>query len=299
MFCVARREPYNRGVITSRSLRRPTSLAEALQLLSAQGGRVHELAGQGPAPLLLTAAGDYLDLSRLSARAGIQQWGGWLALGLNNTCAELAHASLIRSQATCLAEAAEQHADAAAHLAAALTGAGDSPDVLLALVALESEVEVANLDAQRRVERIRLPLLAFMKQPSGVPGLPLTLHIAAAGGSRGSALVRQDLAPGMTSSFQAAAACLTLEGGSITAASLALRTPGQLSVPLPAAAQALIGQRHDTAIPVAAERAREEIQPLLPPAAQEPPFYVEISAHLLRRALDRALARALAAADPL
>lgn len=273
----------------SHPIHRPADLTEALHALAAAGGWTH--AAPGPQPLLLTPAGVLLDLSRVAERGGVHQLGGRLLIGLNVGLAELARASLVQTQAACLAEAAEQAPDAGLSLALSLA----APDRLipLALSALDAEIELAELGEGGEIRR-RWQGLALFRDRQSALALPLALRFARLGRGAGSALARQTLPPGMLPSLHAAAAALRLEGERIAAAALAILPAAGPPRPLPQAAAALIGLAPAAALDQIGERARVELAAALPPPPPDASFYVDLSAHLLRQALARALARAAA-----
>lgn len=273
---------------TSPTIHHPADLAEALHLLAAAGGWAHDVASSRG--LLLTPAGVSLDLSRLHERNGVHQLGGRVLIGLNTTLAELAHSSLVQTQAACLAEAAEQAPGPGLSLALALA----APDRLipLALSALDAEIELAEMEEGEMRRRWQGLALFLDRQPA--LALPLALRFARLGRGAGSALARQTLPPGMLPSLHAAAAALRLEGERIAAAALAILPASGPPRTLPPAAAALIGLAPAAALDQIGEHARAALAAALPPPPPAASFYVDLSAHLLRQALARALARAAA-----
>lgn len=273
---------------TAPTIHHPADLAEALHLLAAAGGWAHDVASSRG--LLLTPAGVSLDLSRLHERNGVHQLGGRVLIGLNTTLAELAHSSLVQTQAACLAEAAEQAPGPGLSLALALA----APDRLipLALSALDAEIELAEMEEGEMRRRWQGLALFLDRQPA--LALPLALRFARLGRGAGSALARQTLPPGMLPSLHAAAAALRLEGERIAAAALAILPASGPPRTLPPAAAALIGLAPAAALDQIGEHARAALAAALPPPPPAASFYVDLSAHLLRQALARALARAAA-----
>lgn len=230
------------------------------------------------------------DSGRIVARAGIQQDGGWLTIDLNTSPADLAHSSLIRAEAACLAEAARfDQRNGALTLVAALTPV---TGMALALAALVAEIETAPLPSDPMAGRAWQPTLTFLQNP---PALALTARLDVRAPVRGSAFVPAPAVRGASATLQAAAAGLSLDGeGKTIAAAIALLPQ---SGPLFAveAASLLIGLPiGPDPIAAAAQQAQAEAAARLGPTLASAAFPVQVAAHLVRKALDRAAARCLA-----
>ncbi len=123
---------------------RPQSLAEAIALLEAHGGEAKVLSGgQSLLPLLkmrLGAAGQLVDIGRLSGLDSIREEGGYLSIGALVREAALERSALIASRYPLLADAAAVIADPVVRNQATVGGnlahadpANDHPAVMLAL----------------------------------------------------------------------------------------------------------------------------------------------------------------------
>ena len=122
----------------------PTSVAEAVQLLSQHGDDAKLLAGgHSLVPLMklrLAQPGVLIDLGKIDSMAYIRERDGGLAIGAMTTQAELESSSLVQERAPVLAEAAGQVADPQVRNVGTIGGslshsdpAADLPAVVLAL----------------------------------------------------------------------------------------------------------------------------------------------------------------------
>lgn len=287
---------YNAAMTLSRQVLYPTTLAEALHLLAEQGGSAHAVPGAGSGALFVTAGGAYISTARLHEMAGIQQLGGRIAIGFNTTHANLARASLIRSNALCLTEAAERHADAGATLGQALRDPQSAPDILLALTVLDAEIEMAAPGLDSAPDRRWLRLADVLARPLPELCLLVAVRFRAPWRRSGSALVHERVAPGMKPSLHAAAAHLSLDQDAISAVSLALAPADGYPVRLEHTADVLLGQPVTPELfDFATRSAQKEILSLYPSPESDCDFYIDLSGHLVRKALNLAVARVRAA----
>lgn len=280
---------------------RPQTLSETLHLLRRHGDQAD--AGAGPvAPADATPLA--IDMSRLSERNGIHQFGGRLLIGLNMTLAELARSSLLRSQATCLHEACAYLpliADKPLALAFAEMPAGQDPPPpdfwpsLVALLALDADVELAWLGTGERVEQISVPLAELSGKTVSQPVLPLVVSFPVADHMGGSAFVPFPMTPGMAPTPLAAAVCLAFAADALTVASagIALVSPAGAPARVPAAEDFLQGRPLDPeSIAAAALEAQHFALAQWPAVSTAASYPIQLAAHLVRTALDRAAARA-------
>ncbi len=235
-----------------------------------------------------------LDTGRIAEMSSIQQTGGRLTIGLNATPGDLAHSSLVRAEATCLAEAARfSQARGAESLAAEMTPISV---LALALIALAAEIEVARLQPDQTVSRAWQPLIAFLESPPASRSLAVAVRLDVRRRIHGSAYVAAPAVRGAAASLQAAAASLSLDDveGVVAAAFIALLPKtGPLFAVEPAAAL-LHGKAIDPgSIAAAAQQAQASAQTRLGPTFTSTAFPVHVAAHLVRKALDRAAARCL------
>ena len=287
-------------------LYRPQTLSETLHLLREHGDQVHPEYPQAVACSVAPAGATPLgiDTSRLSERNGIHQFGGRLLIGLNMTLAELARSSLVRSQATCLQEAcAYLPLVADKPLALAFAGLPASlnappPDFwppLVALLALDAEVELAWLGASERVEQILVPLAELSSETFPQPVLPLAVSFPVTDSMGGSAFVPVPATPGMAPTPLAAAVRLAFAADAQTVASarIALVSPAGAPARVPSAEDCLQGRPLDPeSIGAAAQGAQHFALAQWPATSTARSYPIQLAAHLVRTALDRAAARA-------
>ena len=282
-------------------LYRSQTLSETLHLLCEHGDKAY-VAAASVAPAGATSLG--IDASHLSGRNGIHQFGGRLVIGLNMTLAELARSSLVRSRATCLHEACaylplladKPLALAFAELSASLNSAppGLWPP-LVALLALDASVTLARLDASERVEQIFVPLAEFPGETFPQPVLPLAVSFAVADGMGGSAFVPVPETPGMAPASLAAAVRLALaaDAQTVVSAGIALVSPVGAPARVSSAEDCLQGHTFDPeSIGAAAWEAQHFALAQWPAASATRTYPIQLAAHLVRTALDRAAARA-------
>lgn len=240
------------------------------------------------------------ETGHLAETSGIYRSGGWLTIGLGATLADVAHSSLVRAEATCLAEAARFGQSRGENTLADGLRPGYAPvsGIALAVVALAAEIEVGQSQAHQTPSRSWLPVLTFLDTPLPPSSLPLSLRLKVGKGVRGSAFVPAPAVRGASASLVAAAASLTLAAdGTISAAGIAL-LPQSGSLFEVTAASLLIGQAIDPdRIAAAAKQAQTVAQTRLGPTLASAAFPIQVAAHLVRKTLDRAAARCLAQAE--
>lgn len=284
--------PYN--------LLRPTTIAQALQLLAENGDRAVIIGGATIPPAGLESDTILIDVGGIFELSGIHQMAGRLVIGMNATHAELAHASLIRSRATCLAEACELDEDPfGATLAHDLRPRDSYSDVLLSLATLEAEVEIARLGSSDSVERTWLPLSdVWGKSPAGETKLLLAAGFAAGNRSSGSALISATPPAGTSTTVRAAGAHVGLDADGETVATVRVFVNPAVGPPIGSeTAASLIGLTLEPDVIEAAARAvQADIVDQLPAQSAEREYHIDLVAHLVRQALDRAAARARAPA---
>ncbi len=269
---------------------RPQTLQEALDIL-ARPALVQITAG-GP-PLAPQPHALILDVSRISAMAGIHRAGGELIIGVNAAYATLLRSRLLQPAAACLADACrlrEEDLPGGVLLHSLIEVAFDDP-ILLALAALDARVELAVRGEQGGVERRIRPLRQALLTPPDAPHLLLNVRFATGPAGAASALHREANLGGLHPDAWAAAAWLVIDPGEglITAARLAL-APGDVWPETCEEALAdLMGSPPGREAIEAAVRLAQRICPQ--PRASTPLFSLALSAHLIRETLDRAIAR--------
>ncbi|MCO6453313.1 MAG: hypothetical protein J5I90_21200 [Caldilineales bacterium] len=265
----------------------PQTLEDALRLRAA-----HAIRDSDGDEIGTTVRWDY---SQLAEMTGIHRLGGVLGIGLNTTLAGVAHASLVRVGATCLAEACERIRDPGSTLLSQLDSCETSSLVTLALAALDSEIEMAWLEIGAGIQRAWVGLADCGESSN----LWLNVRLRAHGRQSGSALVVTDMPAGMTPLALAAAAVIILdpETGVIGTCRLVLLPALGNPVRLVAAESALNQHALEQAtIDAAAQLAQQQSLPLVSIIAPGQPYRTNTTAHLVRQAIDHAGARAVASA---
>ena len=270
---------------------RPDTLAEALDIL-ARPVLVQVTAG-GPPPRPAPHA-LLMDTGRISEMAGIHRLGGEMVVGVNNSWAVMLRSSLLRPGAACLVDAAAlmEADEPGGALIHALDAAHPDNPVLLALTVLNARVELALREASGRISRQILPLREALISPPEQPHLPLNIRFAVPFLAAGSALRRESPLSPMQPDARAAAALITLDSdsGQIADLRIALALFGGWPLLCPVVGEVIGRQPDREVIESVVQWARETCQP----EAGKPDFSLALSAHLIREALDRAIARAQA-----
>ncbi len=274
---------------------RPETLAEALQFLHEHGGglAMHE---RGLGVSGITPSGKWMDTSRLHELAGVHMFQRRLIIGLNMRYAELQFASLVRQHALCLVEVCEANAHADNTLMADFWR-HPWPDTIAALATLDAEVEIARLRPSSSIQRMWLPWEAAFLTLSVQPQLPLAVRIQIRPGAVGSAYVPlAEISGALTSPVEAAIAHLVMQPPRITTIHLGIMPIDHIPLRLPEAESVL---KNQTPTPPLLNRCAEvgqnELHHYLQQRQPPPQYTINPTAHLLRVALDRAVARAHAA----
>jgi len=272
----------------------PHSVAEAVRLMSDYQGYPLVLAGRGIPPLAETNQAIFLDTGRLDSLSGIAQLGGVLTIGLNTTYDEVIASSLIQAGAACLIDAAHEGSKVA--LGGAFAFDLQRPlaafPTIAALLALETEVELAYMESGGQPVSAWQPLTDYLSSPPPNPHLLMRLRLTLPPKPCGTALVLSRLPGGTDSPVQALAVTLALSGvdGRLVDVTVTIAERGVLPYALTATAHALVGAK------ITQERIEQAVQIALTEVsvedAQPQPFAINLTPHLLRQALDKAAARA-------
>ncbi len=268
---------------------RPHTLVEALDIL-ARPALVQVTVG-GP-PLLIQPHALLMDVGRISEMAGIHRLGGELVVGVNSSWAGLMRSSLLHPGAACLTDAAalmeaEQPGGALLH---ALDATHPHNPILLALAALDAQIELAVRESPQRVIRQTLSVQNALQSAPQAPHLPLSVHFSLPLLATGSALYRESELSPLQPDAWAAAAVVSLDPahGRIARARLALTSPESWPL-LCSSVAALQGQEPKKEAVEAVVRLAQRNYPQ--PRASTPQFSLVLSSHLIRETLDRAIAR--------
>jgi len=220
---------------------------------------------------------------------GIYRVGRYLIIGLETAPADIAHSQLICEWATCLAEVCRyEDISLRAHLADGLT-TGGLPT--LALAALQGELFLP------QTERHWAPLAELLSTGPEYLRAATMVRLSIHNDACGSAFVVAPAVRGIATTLQAVAASVRLdpEHRLVRAVGLAL-LPRCGSIVFTALAETVLRGQAVTvaAIAQAAQAVQAQTQEMLGPGMPSSAFPVPVTAHLVRKALDRAAARALA-----
>ncbi|MCS7038336.1 MAG: hypothetical protein RMN24_03720 [Anaerolineae bacterium] len=220
---------------------------------------------------------------------GIYRVGGYLIIGLETAPADVAHSGLVREWATCLVEVCRyDEMGLRARLAESLMSSGP---LALALAALQAELFLPT------AERRWTPLAELMDTGFEHLRTAVAVRLPLHGDACGSAFVPAPAVRGAATTLQAVAASIRLdrEHRLVRAVGLAL-LPRYGSIVATALAETVLRGQAVTvaAIAQAAQAVQAQTQEMLGPGPLSAAFAVPVTAHLVRKALDRAAARALA-----
>ncbi len=134
----------------------PSTVNEALQILTSFGGRAQIIAG-GTDLIIELQEGKHtvdclVDVSRISGLDRIEQRDGWILIGPNVTFRQIKDSSLVQEQARVLAEAAATvgalQIQTVATLAGNVASALPAADGCVALLSLDAEIQVTSVAGQ-------------------------------------------------------------------------------------------------------------------------------------------------------
>lgn len=277
---------------------RPTSVDEAVSLLSSLGEDARLLAGgHSLIPMMklrFAQPSALIDIARIPALKGIRQDGDELVIGAATTQHEVIASDLLAGACPILGEAARMIADPQVRYCGTLGGNvanGDPGNDMPALMqALDARYTIAGPLGMRAE-----PARTFYEGAYATrlqPGEILTaIRIPTPPAGHGWAYEKLKRKVGDYATA-AAAVVLTRSGGSITAASIALTNLGDTPIFAEAAAQALLGTTGDAA---SATRAAGIAKAMMNPASdgRGPAEYrASVGAVMVCRAIAKALSRA-------
>jgi carbon-monoxide dehydrogenase medium subunit len=156
----------------------PSSLAEALQLLSDHQDDAKVLAGgHSLVPLMklrLASPGMLIDLGRVSELRGISQEGDRLRIGAMTTHAEIASSDLVAQQAPALAQAAHEIGDRQVRsrgtIGGSLAHSDPAADLPAAMLALDAQMVARSTRGERTIgaEEFFIDLLTTALEPDEI-----------------------------------------------------------------------------------------------------------------------------------
>jgi carbon-monoxide dehydrogenase medium subunit len=273
---------------------RPTSIEEALELLSGNGDTKALAGGQSLLPamkLRLAAPSTLVDLARITGLDGISREGDSLVIGALATHAAVAASDEVRSACPVLAEAAGLIADVQVRnrgtIGGSLAHADPAADYPTLVTALEATITAVGKGGSREIPAAEFFTGVFTTALQ--PGEILTSVRVPSGGG-GAAYVKHRHP---ASRFAVAGVCavVAMEGGSCSRARLAVG--GVTAAPVGMNADGLVGSApSDDAIAGAAEQLRGAIENPLGDVYASAEYRLHLTEVMARRALRQAFERA-------
>lgn len=273
---------------------RPATLTEAITL-RAEGMRVlaggtdlYPAAGQGLGGQDL--AGDVLDLTAIADLSGLQSGPEGLRIGACTTWTDLAEAAL-PPPLTALQQAARlvggRQVQNAGTLGGNLCNASPAADGVPPLLVLDARVEITGQQGRR--DMALADFLIGPRRTALAPDELLTAVILPAAALQGrSAFVKLGARAHLVISIAMAAARVTLEGGRITHAALAVGACGPVARRVPGLEARLRGQTPAEAAALLTPDALAEVLAPIDDIRATAAYRVEAAAELLRRAVEGA-----------
>jgi aerobic carbon-monoxide dehydrogenase medium subunit len=274
--------------------RRPTSVEEAVQILSEHAGEARALAGgHSLIPLMklrLSAPGVLVDIGRLGL-SGIED-GNPIRVGATTTHAELAASAALASNAPVLSEAAAQIGDPQVRhrgtIGGSLAHADPAGDLPAAVVALDAEIVITGTSGERAV-RAGDFFQDLFTVDLAEDELITAVRFAPAPASAYAKL------PQRASHYALVgiAAALDVSGGTCQSARIAVTGIGSHSQRVPAVEEALAGRSlDDGTIAEAAELIADGIRDVNEDIHASADYRREMAKIFARRAIAAAAARA-------
>jgi len=277
---------------------RPDSLGEAVAILAEHGDEARVLAGgHSLIPMMklrLAVPSHLVDLQGIAGLAGVRESGGVLEVGAMTSQADLLASETVQSACPILIEAAKQIADPQVRYCGTVGGnvangdpGNDMPGIMMCL---DADYVLQGASGERTVKARGFYQAAyFTEMEEGEILTAVRIPLPAAG--HGYAYEKQKRKIGDYATA-AAAVVLNMSGGQCSAASIGLTNVADTPLYAEAAAQALVGTSCDSAAIDAAAAAAEAITSPASDGRGSPEFRTKVAGVMVRRAVQRALARA-------
>ncbi len=274
----------------------PSSLQEAIGLLQSHGDEAKVLAGgHSLLPLLklrFAAPGHLVDITKIPGLAGIRDEGSSIVIGALTTHQEVESSSLLREKLPLLPEVVAEVADVQVRnrgtFGGSLAHADPAADIPAAALALDAEIMALGPGGSRTIRAADF-FTGVLSSALGPDEILTEVRIPVPGGSTGYAYQK---VPNMASHYAivGVAARVTLSGGTVGSAAIAVTGAAGVPYRASAAEAALAGRAlDDAAFEAAAEAAANGVSALSDIHAS-----AEYRLHLVRVHTRRALRRAAA-----
>lgn len=277
---------------------RAATTQEALELLGQHPEGTILAGGHSLIPMMrlrLASPTALIDIGRIAEIKGISKDGETVTVGSLTTHAEIAGSDLLATDCPLLAEAAAKIADPQVRNKGTIGGniahADPASDLPAVLVALGAEIELASADGTRRAAAGDF-FVGLLESDVRAAELLTRIDIPVADPSTGTAYLKVEH-PASGYAVCGAAAVVTMEGGSCTAASLAFNGIASTPVVAEAVTAAVVGTAADNATITAAVEAHLDIADPLGDLHASGEYRVQLARTYGRRALQDARDRAL------
>jgi carbon-monoxide dehydrogenase medium subunit len=276
---------------------RPTSISEAVGLLSSLGEDARPLAGgHSLIPLMklrLAAPSDLVDLGAIKDLKGIRADGNDIVIGATVTQAEVIASELLASKLPILRETSLQISDPQVRYCGTIGGnvANGDPgnDMPAVMIALNATYQVAGKSGERRIQARAFYQGAYVTALAA--GEIVTAIRIPALGKHGYAYEKLKRKVGDYATA-AAAVILTVDGGSVKTCSIGLTNVADTPLYAEAACRLIAGSTLDAATVKNAVLAAEKITSPAADRRGSPQYRTKMAGVMLSRALARAKSRA-------
>jgi len=278
---------------------RAGDLAEAVMLLSEDGDARALAGGHSLLPLMkcrLVTPAALVDIGGVAGLADITEEGGSLRVGALATHASVAASALVRERCPLLAETAARIGDPQVRnrgtIGGSLGHADPGADYPTVVTALDGKVTVTGSGGEREIAAADLVVGVFTTSLERGELITSVTVPATAAGSGGAYVKHKHPASGYA--VAAAAALVTVEGGSCTAARLVVGGVTGVPEAAEAAAAAVVGaaSSDDGALEAAGAKVAEALSGALDDTYASGEYRVHLAGVLAQRALREAMRRA-------
>jgi len=279
----------------------PRSIEEALDILQAYGGQARVIAG-GTDLLLELRRGQLtadclVDITSIEALQGIELVDGLIVIGAGITHNQAANSSLIKERASALAQATAQMGSPQIQNQATVVGnvvhAQPAADAAVALMALETEVEIVSPEGARWEPMEGLYLGVGRSKVDSTREIVTRLRFPALGEGEASAFLRLAKRKSLSLPMLNVAVVVSLKGGRFEWARIALGPVAPKPHRARSAERLLKGKEVNLdSIEAAAEAAEAEAQPRSSRLRGSREYRRQMARVLTRRALEKAVTAA-------
>lgn len=277
---------------------RASSVAEALAMMEQYGDGAKVLAGgHSLLPIMklrFATPAHLIDIGRIAALEGITESAGTIAIGAMTRHADVASSAVIAKSAPALSEAAAAIGDVQVRnrgtIGGSLAHADPGADLPAVMVALDARIVVTGKSGDRSIAAEAFFTGTFATS-LGAGELITQVRIPVPTGGSGTAYVKYaDAASGYA--VVGVAALVSVAGGNVTAARLAITGVSLRAMRLPTVEAALIGKTANAASATAAAQSTSAGLELYDDARGSAAYKANLAAVYVARAVSTAISRA-------